>query len=232
VTEIGEAAFKDCSSLSELKIPASVSKLSSWTFAGCTALRTVELHDGVTEIGTAFQNCSSLSELKIPASVTTLDKRMFEGCTALLTVELHDGVTEIGEAAFHTCSSLTELKIPASVSKLDSQMFAGCTALRTVELHDGVKEIGSAAFYNCNSLTEIKAAPGTKIDDNAFLDCTALEAKAKLEGFSSVNEFVVELSMPESWAMRNGAEAGNLEQPTSVAGEATAGADEPSWEFF
>ncbi|GMI36933.1 hypothetical protein TeGR_g10326 [Tetraparma gracilis] len=238
VTEIGEAAFQKCSSLTELKIPASVSKLDAGMFEGCTALLTVELHDGaafgnctsLTEItipaSFAFVNCTSLTKMSIPASVKRVGEQVFAGCTALLTVELHDGVTKIGLGAFLNCSSLAELKIPASVSKLDSGMFFGCTALRTVELHDGVKEIGWRAFYNCNSLTEIKAALGTKIDDNAFHGCTALEAKAKAEGFSSVNKFVVERSMPETWAMRKGAEAGNLEQPASVAGGAAAGADE------
>ncbi|GMI36942.1 hypothetical protein TeGR_g10326 [Tetraparma gracilis] len=227
VTEIGELAFVNCASLTEITIPASVRRLGENVFQGCTALRVVELHEGVTEIGKfAFVNCTSLTKMSIPASVKRVGEQVFAGCTALLTVELHDGVTKIGLGAFLNCSSLAELKIPASVSKLDSGMFFGCTALRTVELHDGVKEIGWRAFYNCNSLTEIKAALGTKIDDNAFHGCTALEAKAKAEGFSSVNKFVVERSMPETWAMRKGAEAGNLEQPASVAGGAAAGADE------
>ncbi|GMI22657.1 hypothetical protein TeGR_g12571 [Tetraparma gracilis] len=189
VTEIGEAAFQDCSSLTELKIPASVSKLGNEIFKGCTALRTVELHDGVTEIGAAaFQDCRSLTELKIPASVSKLGNEIFKGCTALRTVELHDGVTEIG-TVFQNCSSLTELKIPASVSKLSSRMFAGCTALRTVELHDGVTEIGEAAFSNCSSLTELKIpASVSKLSSWTFMGCAALRTVELHDGVTEIGE--------------------------------------------
>jgi hypothetical protein len=150
------------------------------------------------------------------------------------TTRMKGDAKDIPEAAFVLqCRKVVRSKgkgdevveVPARVTKLEERMFEGCTALRTVELHDGVTEIGERAFGNCSNLTELKAAPGTKIDDNAFWGCTALEAKAKAEGFFSVNKFVVERSMPESWAMQKGAEAGNLELPASVAREAAAGAD-------
>ncbi|GMI28203.1 hypothetical protein TeGR_g5335, partial [Tetraparma gracilis] len=118
------------------------------------------------------------------------------------SADVHKGKGEHEKALEN---GLTEIKVPASLTKIADGVFKGCTALRAVELHGGVVEIGKAAFVNCSSLTEIKAAPGTKIHDGAFDGCSALEAQAKAEGFSSVNEFVVERAMPEGWAMRKGA---------------------------
>jgi hypothetical protein len=46
--------------------------------------------------------------------------------------------------------------------------------------------------------------PWTNVHDNAFRGCTALEAKAKADNFSSVNKYIVERTMPEGWAMPKG----------------------------
>ncbi|GMI33404.1 hypothetical protein TeGR_g9550 [Tetraparma gracilis] len=213
LVKVYAGTFQPIETITKLKIPLDVMKLEEGLGQGCTALVAVELHDGVTEIGdSAFGNCSSLAEINVPASVTKLGEKVFEGCTQLRAVELHDGVVEIGDSAFGNCrslseikdafrycSSLAEMRIPPSVTELAAGMFSGCTALRVVELHDGVTIIGGNVFENCSSLTE---------------------EKAEAEGYSSVNEYVVERAMPENWVMRKGSRVGgSAEQSVSVAVE-------------
>ena len=108
------------------------------------------------------------------------------------------------QGVFENCSSLTEITLTLEACSLGDNFFKGCTALRAVDLHDGVVEICATAFADCTSLTEINVAPLTQIRDDTFEGCSALEAKAKEEGFSSANEYVVKRAMPEGWAMRKG----------------------------
>ncbi|MGI5070624.1 leucine-rich repeat domain-containing protein [Treponema pectinovorum] len=61
VTEIGEGAFKDCTSLKEVAIPDSVVSIEKLAFSGCSALESVT----------------------IPAAVNSLENTVFEGCTSL-----------------------------------------------------------------------------------------------------------------------------------------------------
>ena len=88
VTEIGESAFSDCTSLKEVHIPDSVRKIDGsifgGAFSGCKSLKEVRIPDSVTEIGGyAFEGCTSLKEVHIPDSVTEIVKRAFEGCTSV-----------------------------------------------------------------------------------------------------------------------------------------------------
>ena len=51
-------------------------------FADCSALQSVTLGEGLTELGFgAFQNCSALENVQLPHSLTTIDSMVFAGCT-------------------------------------------------------------------------------------------------------------------------------------------------------
>ncbi len=64
VTEIGQNAFKN-TALTVAPVPASLKKIGSDAFSGCTKLTTVNIHNGV-EIGfMAFRNCKSLKKAKV-----------------------------------------------------------------------------------------------------------------------------------------------------------------------
>ena len=100
VTSIGGQAFYDCTSLTSITIPGSV-----------------------TEIGSAFSGCTSLTSVTIPDSVTKINGFTFDGCTALTSITIPDSVTKIGDAAFRSCTSLTSIILPDSVTELGSHAF-------------------------------------------------------------------------------------------------------------
>ncbi len=90
VIGIGSSAFEDCSGLSSVNIPESV-----------------------TSIGyCAFGDCSRLSSVSIPGSVTGIGNYAFSGCSNLSSVSIAEGVTRIGDSAFYNCSGLSSINIP------------------------------------------------------------------------------------------------------------------------
>ena len=102
-------------------------------FGNCSGLTTITIPDSVTSIGEyAFYNCSSLTNITIPDNVTSIGDSTFEGCSSLTSVTIPDSVTSIGHNAFEGCSSLTSVTIPDSVTSIDSFVFVGCSQLTSI----------------------------------------------------------------------------------------------------
>lgn len=107
LTSIGDCAFSECTSLSELTIPPQV-ELSFASFQKCSGLRSLELSEGISEIpAQCFNGCAALEELSIPESVTAIGERAFANCAGLTKIELSDSVTDISRSAFENCGNLT-----------------------------------------------------------------------------------------------------------------------------
>lgn len=73
-------------------------------FSDCSGLTSVTIPSSVTSIGyNAFQNCTGLTSLSIPSSVTSIGGNAFYGCTGLNSVTIPNSVTSIGVDAFNLC---------------------------------------------------------------------------------------------------------------------------------
>ena len=73
VTEIGSAAFYDCTGLKSVTIPSSVKEIGIDAFSGCTCLKSVTISNGVTNIESwAFYGCTGLKSVTIPSSVAEI----------------------------------------------------------------------------------------------------------------------------------------------------------------
>ena len=104
VTSIGDSAFYDSRSLSNIVIPNSVTSIGDSAFEGCNSLGSLVIPNSVTNIGKgAFKWCKSLAEVVIPNSVTNIGKGTFANCSYLADVVIPDGVTSIGNNAFMSC---------------------------------------------------------------------------------------------------------------------------------
>ena len=124
---IGAYAFKNCSDLTSLTLPSSVTRIGDYAFYNCSGLTSLTLPSSVTSIGEfAFMYCSGLTSLTISSGVTSIGMSAFEYCSSLTSLTLPSSVNEIGIYAFHGCSGLTSLTLPSSVtSSIRDYIFDG-----------------------------------------------------------------------------------------------------------
>ena len=81
VKYIRESAFSDCSGLTSVTIPNSVTSIREYAFVNCSGLTSVTIGNSVTSIGDfAFKYCSGLTSIIIPNSVTSIGEYAFRYC--------------------------------------------------------------------------------------------------------------------------------------------------------
>ena len=156
VTKIGDVAFAYCESLTNVKIPDSVTGIGYFAFYDCSSLTSVTIGSGVTRISFCmFQNCSSLTSITIGSGVTSIENYAFSGCVSLTNVTIPNGITSIGDSAFDKCRSLTSVVIPNSVKSVGNNAFRDCSGLTSITIGSGVTSMGKSygtVFDGCGSL--------------------------------------------------------------------------------
>lgn len=188
VKSIGDEAFNNCSGLTNVVIPESVTSIGNSAFYKCSGLPNVVIPESVTSIGAnAFNRCSSLTSVTIPNSVTSIGDSAFFGCSGLTSVTIPNSVTSISNSTFSCCSGLTSVTIPNSVTSIGDNAFEYCKGLWNVTISEGVESIGFRAFYQCDRLTSVTIPSSvTSIGEAAFQMCAGLTSVNILEGVTSI----------------------------------------------
>ncbi len=166
ITAIGEGAFYGLTSIVEIAdIPATVTEIGAYAFAGCTELTKINLPAGTVTIGeSAFAGCGKLTTVNDTASLTalkTISDKAFWKCTSLAVINggnLPETLATIGDAAFLGCASLTSVSFPESVEMIGDLAYYNCTGLVSIKLHNGfVKDsIGQYVFTTKESTLKDK----------------------------------------------------------------------------
>ena len=95
------AGFNNCSSITEVGIPSTVTTIGYYAFDGCKNIETIRIPDSVTTISVnAFSHCTALKEIVIPDSVVSLGAWAFAGDTSLSNVVISNRLTYIPDYAF------------------------------------------------------------------------------------------------------------------------------------
>jgi hypothetical protein len=187
ITAIGEKAFYNCSSLSNVLLSSKLSEIGD----------------------SAFKLCSGLSKtLVLPACVKTVGNSAFEGCSGIAVLDIvsttvsetaNTAWLSIGASAFKDCVGLINsgsyagVVIPNTVARLGDSAFRGCTNMPSVTVGSGLiapGAFGKGMFVGCTKLAKVtlafsflSGAGGSVVagsDDNtnlSFTGCTALGVK-------------------------------------------------------
>ena len=186
VRRIGERAFRNCTGLTSVTIPNSVTNIDYFAFYNCTSLTSIDIPESVIYIGeSAFSSCSSLTSVTIGSGVENIGISAFAYCKGLTSVTIPNSVIHIGNTAFSGCESLASIMIPNSVTKIGNRAFAACRNLTTIVVESGNEKYDSR--NNCNAIIETEtntliigckntAIPYnvTNIGDGVFYDCSGL----------------------------------------------------------
>ena len=190
VTEIGQKAFKDASSVENVTFAVNtetgkvkgVEKIGISAFDGCSSLQELVLPETVTEVlQGAFANEGALvkADMSRAASLKKWDKESFKGDTALAEVVLPTagGITAIPDGAFAGCTSLTgeNLKIPKNIVTITENAFKE-SGLKKLYIPNQVTTIGTSAFEACKNLEDVHISNNISIiSQSTFKNCEKLE---------------------------------------------------------
>ncbi|MFA5637071.1 MAG: leucine-rich repeat domain-containing protein, partial [Anaerovoracaceae bacterium] len=188
VTSIGFMAFKE-SGLTSVVIPNSVTVLSSQAFYYCSELLIASIGDSVNAISDeTFLGCGKLTTISIPNSVTSIGNFAFRECINLSSVSIGSSVTNIGEQAFFACINLSSISFPNSLTAIGESAFNVCNRLTSVEIPNSVTSIGDCAFCNCIGLTSVTLSNSlTSISWGAFANCISLTSITIPNSVTSIN---------------------------------------------
>ena len=205
VRSIGVNTFYNCTPLTSIILPDTLTSIQMSAFDGCTNLASVTLGSGLRTIRSyAFADCSGLTNLELPDTVTQIEAGAFLQCTSLTSITLPGSLTSLGSGAFSRCDKLTSADLSASqLTCIETNAFDRCGNLASVTLPTGLTGIGDSAFSGCSALTSITLpASLTSIGDNAFSGCSALTGLTLPDNLTSIGAYafsgcaITELTLP------------------------------------
>lgn len=165
VQSIGECAFMNCDTLTELIMPDGLQVIGEFAFWGCYNLSEITIPARVTEIAEGtFMGCRSLAKVTFLGRVTSIGNDAFYGTRSLKHIDLPDSLTSLGSGAFgqshrdgetDRSGGLEEIVLPAGLTKIEEDTFNSCYDMRSVHFLGKVTSIGDGAFCYTSSLLGI-----------------------------------------------------------------------------
>ena len=167
---IGGDAFWNCTSLTSITIPNSVTSIGYRAFRNCTSLTSIIIPSSVRSIGYyAFYACDSLASITFKGSVASIGHDAFDSCDALEIVDIASipGWAGIefedetanplsnGSALYLSGELVLDLVFPVGVTTIKQYAFYNCSSITSVNLTHNMRTIGDQAFYGCDKLVEV-----------------------------------------------------------------------------
>lgn len=165
VASIRSCAFDNCSSLTSVTVPSSVTSIDSYAFPGCSGSLAIY----VSEANPAYSSVNGMllskdgtvlirgivGDVAIPDTVTSIGANAFSGFRELSCVTIPENVAIIGDRAFAGCDGLTRVMLSDNIKSIGENAFARCSGLTMLDIPESVTRIGSLAFSGCSDLKSV-----------------------------------------------------------------------------
>ncbi|MDR1114545.1 MAG: leucine-rich repeat domain-containing protein, partial [Tannerella sp.] len=182
---MGSFAFRNCSNLSSVRIPNSVTSIGTEAFRGCSDLISVEISNAVPSVGDyVFADCPRIRNVFVNWTTPILlgGTVFYNRNLSDITLYVPDGTKTAYQAApswkgFGTIIERGNVSGNGDFEIINGVLVRYRGAGEDVVIPDEVTGIGQGAFAGCSSLTSVEIpAPVTNIVDAAFAGCTGLSA--------------------------------------------------------
>ena len=170
VVGVGMGAFENCSRITSLVLPNSVTNIDKDAFKNCIGLKTIRFGQSLKSIGwSAFKGCSGISSLTLPDSLRTVGWETFSGCSGLKELSIGSQLYGCGTYAFGGCyfdkvvyrgtveqlcgvTFGTDKGSPLACTK---EFYIGDTLVQDLVIPNTVQSINDGTFANCPFLTSV-----------------------------------------------------------------------------
>lgn len=185
ITEITDITFP--SSLTELHIPASITKFDKYCVTDCTKLKSITVDSANTAYSSDSQGilydefktnlilCPPATEhtsIKIPYGVESINGSSFKNCTNLKEITIPRSVIGIGVDAFKNCTALETVNFTGTETQWNKIKFSsGNTALTSLNINFNVADPSEAPLEGTEGCLTYRTADGqatiTAVDTSA-----------------------------------------------------------------
>ena len=204
-TALGDYAFYNNTSLTEITIPDSVESIGEMTFAYCTSLedidfpqsiKTVDINamlesawydaqlEGIVYIGKALYDYKGIMPgnmiISVPDGIYSISEEAFYGCSRLHSITMTDSVAIIGDRAFYDCSGMLSIIIGSRVNTIGEEAFEGCSSLANVTM-----PASAIDYIPQDNLQTVSITRGA-IGERAFYNCDSLISLTIGNGVTSI----------------------------------------------
>lgn len=195
IVGFGNNLFANCTELTSIAIPETVTRIGENCFLGCTGLKEIDVPSNVVNIGQdAFMGVENVNYTGT-AKGAPWGAKMINGEEYIKEEHIENFVLDRKTCMRAGVKRTGDVVIPETfekdgvtylITEIADDTFYNCNELRSIVIPDSVKRIGISAFANCsrlntvafNTMTTKSLDPDTslleEIGDYAFKNCISL----------------------------------------------------------
>ena len=156
--EIRSRAFVNCTALTGIILPSSITSIYDFAFRDCNNLESVNWED-LTALEYIFSSAflrSGLKRVMFPASLLQVSTGAFGDCFQLSEIDFGKSKLEYLQGnTFSGCALQGELHLPEGLQSIGNRDFANNIGLTKVYLPTSLNSMYSSAFADCSNVTDV-----------------------------------------------------------------------------